>query len=107
MKNNYDEDKWWRFGAILLFIIFIGWIVARGVFTFAVEVAHAQEVTASVSCNETNRLYSSSCMDWDAQNNVTGEIMGIPFMTYWINPERMLFWTAEGYWYVTPNGIEY
>ena len=69
--------------------------------------AHAQEVTASVSCNEVNRLYSSSCMDWDAQNNVTGEIMGIPFMTYWIDPERMLFWTAEGYWYVTPNGIEY
>ena len=70
------------------------------------KLTHAQEVTASVSCNETNRLYSSSCMDWDEQGNSSGEIMGTPYYTFWITPERMLFWTPDAYWYVTPNGIE-
>jgi hypothetical protein len=69
--------------------------------------AHAQTtVTASVSCNETNRLYSTTCMDWNGQN-VSGEIMGTQFYTIWINPELMLFWTPTAYWFVTPNGIEY
>jgi hypothetical protein len=33
IDEHHDEDKWWKRGAIALFIIFIGYIVARGVTT--------------------------------------------------------------------------
>lgn len=78
--------------------------IALAVLTSALLANAQTEVTASVACNETNRHYSTYCMDWEGEN-VSGQIYGTEFYTIWINPELMLFWTPTAFWYVTPNKI--
>lgn len=103
-KGKRPKKMKWTAIFVGLLTLIATWLIFNVV--TLVEVANAQEVSASVPCNEVNRLYSSSCMDWDEQGNSSGEIMGTPFYTFWITPERMLFWTPDAYWYVTVNGIE-